>query len=277
MSIVKDCYILYLCFTLIAVLYFRCYQLKNEISKQKEYFIQTLSHDLRVPLIAQIRGLDLVKNMNIISQEGNSLIDEINKSCKYTLDMISMMLRIYRIEIGDIKLKNEELNVTDVINEVFNINREYAAERNINISFNTGISLISADKENLTKILSILIHTVIEHSKTNTEINVDLRQLKNKLCLTLDYIGKSLTPEEYNRMFSQNSNYSTVGHGIQMYFCKKIIDLHKGKIEFTNNKQCYKYNKEYQCNSFTITLPCEIKKLYANNSSENLKYVNCIA
>jgi len=277
MSIVEDCYILYLCFTLIAVLYFRCYQLKNEISKQKEYFIQTLSHDLRVPLIAQIRGLDLVKKMNIISQEGNFLIDEINKSCKYTLDMISMMLRIYRIEIGDIKLKNEELNVTDVINEVFNINREYAAERNINITFNTGISLISADKENLLKIMNILIHTVIEHSKTNTEINVDLRQLKNKLCLTLDYIGKSLTPEEYNRMFSQNSNYSTVGHGIQMYFCKKIIDLHKGKIEFTNNKQCYKYNKEYQCNSFTITLPCEIKKLYANNSSENLKYVNCIA
>ena len=50
-------------------------------------------------------------------------------------------------------------------------------------------------------------------------------------------------------MFSKNSGFSTVGHGIKMLLCKKIIDFHKGKIFVKNNGK--------DINSFTFTIPCK--------------------
>ena len=43
--------------------------------KERDYFINTLSHDLRVSTIAQIRGLDLLEK----DSNNNELLTEIKK------------------------------------------------------------------------------------------------------------------------------------------------------------------------------------------------------
>ena len=60
-----------------------------------------------------------------------------------------------------------------------------------------------------------------------------------------------LTEEERKRMFLKNPRFSTVGHGIKMYLCKKIIDFHKGQI----------YVNQYKNNlvSFSFKIPTNTK------------------
>ena len=53
--------------------------------------------------------------------------------------------------------------------------------------------------------------------------------------------------EEYNRIFSEKHVYTTVGHGIKMQLCKKIIDFHSGKIKVSNF--------ENNNNLLTFTIP----------------------
>ena len=57
MSIVKDLCLIAM-FLFLIIKYILLYQ---DMLKQREYFIETLSHDLRVSTIAQIRGLELLK------------------------------------------------------------------------------------------------------------------------------------------------------------------------------------------------------------------------
>ena len=45
---------------MILIKYFRLYK---DFEIQKKYFIQTLSHDLRVSTIAQIRGIELLQKI----------------------------------------------------------------------------------------------------------------------------------------------------------------------------------------------------------------------
>ncbi len=71
--------------------------MKSALFSQRENFIKTLSHDIRVSTLAQIRGLDLLQSK--YSQE--ELITDINESCKYSLDMINMLLNTYRYENGE--------------------------------------------------------------------------------------------------------------------------------------------------------------------------------
>ena len=86
MSIAKDLLFIIVLLILFFVLR-RNLSLKYELFSQRENFIKTLSHDIRVSTLAQIRGLDLLQEK--YNQE--ELIFDINESCKYSLDMINML------------------------------------------------------------------------------------------------------------------------------------------------------------------------------------------
>ena len=73
---------------------------EKEIERQKEYFIETLIHDLKVPTIAQLRGLELLQKgtFGIINNDQKEILNNITDSCQYILTMISMVLNTYRFE-----------------------------------------------------------------------------------------------------------------------------------------------------------------------------------
>ena len=83
MSIVKDlCLVAMFLFLIIKYLL-----LYRDMLKQREYFVETLSHDLRVSTIAQIRGLELLEKQ--LSQDRNEdLIREIRNTSKFSLSLV---------------------------------------------------------------------------------------------------------------------------------------------------------------------------------------------
>ena len=109
MSIVKG-----LIFIIFLVLFVKYKRLQTEYLQQREYFIKTLSHDLRVSTLAQIRGLEALEKT-----QNRELIPEIQNSCKYTLEMITMLLNTYRYENGEEVLTREHYNLTDSIKKCY--------------------------------------------------------------------------------------------------------------------------------------------------------------
>ena len=92
---------------------------KKEIENQREYFIKTLIHDMKVPTIAQLRGMELLEKgiLGNINDEQRSLISEIMGSCNYVLEMISNVLSAYRLENGEKKLVMQRFRVEELLRE----------------------------------------------------------------------------------------------------------------------------------------------------------------
>lgn len=247
MSMIEGCHFVYIFFVLIVCFSIKFKQLNAEIAKQKEYFIKTLGHDFRVSVIAQIRGLEIIQKTIGLYPEQSFLINEINNSCKYTLDMINMLIKIYGLENNDIKLKYENINIYKTLNEIFGEYIQELNDKNITINYNIKNMFVNADKEYLKKAIKILIFTAIQHTKQNTSLIVSAFEHGKDSKFEIQYFGNPLSEEELNRMNASNTNFSTVGYGIQMYLFKKIIDLHKGKFT-TSSKQ----NNE---NTFEIAIP----------------------
>ncbi len=227
----------------------RCILLHKEIKTQREYFIDTLSHNIRVSVIAQIRGLDLLQK-ELANTEAGILVDEINKGCKYTFDMITMILNAYRYQNGEQILNYESINLEEVVALSCNQLAFLADEKNIN--FNCQLeknSIIVADKYGISKAIYTLVSTAIYNSNKNKPIYITTETKKQSFEISVMYHGKSLTEEECKRIYSDNSKFSTVGHGIKMHLCKKIIDYHHGKLRIKNCGE----NR----NSFTIQLPLD--------------------
>ena len=142
MSIVKD-FLLIAFFLFIIIKYFL---LHKEMLKQRKYFINVLSHDLRVAAIAQIRGSELLQ------KESNScceILENLNESCRFSLDMINMLLNSFRYSNKEEFLNYEKFALSDSVNLVSKNLKKLAESKRISIipdfSCDTGISSSAED------------------------------------------------------------------------------------------------------------------------------------
>lgn len=230
------------------VMFFIIIALKRENLKQKDFFIKTLSHDFRVATLAQLRGIEILsKSINFDTKQAE-LIDEIDKSCRYSLDMISMLMNTYLFENGKQIVNFENFMLCEVLNTIFKTVENQLKEKNIDLFFDLDNSLrINMDKNLTFKLILNLITTAISYAESNSIIKLSSKINNNLWEFNITYCGKALSEEECGRMFSCKTHFSTVGHGIKMFFCKKIVDFHKGKIFVKNFSE--------KLNSFTFYIP----------------------
>ena len=242
------------------------YNLKNRLIEQREYFINTLSHDLRVSTLAQIRGLEiLVKRLGC--EDDIALITDINNSCKYTLDMITTLLNTFRYENNELILVHEKLDIEELISSCMSIISNFTSSKSIQLCLcaRNKSKFFIADRYSMEKLFTNLLLAAVSYSEENGKIYINVTKNSNNITFEITYKGTQLSEEERRRMFSKNSKFSAVGHGIRMHLCKKIIEFHGGKI----NVSC----KNGNTNTFSFNIPQKKEpvpaKTLCNSISQN--------
>lgn len=264
MGIEKDLLLILLFLFLIVFKYLR---LKKDFIAQRNYFIQTLSHDLRVSTIAQIRGLEVVQKDNTLKDSQKEMLSYVNDSCQFTLDMINMLLNTYKFERKEPVLNYEYSNIAEIISKSCNLVSCQSEEKGIKIVDSLANSFLNFDKNYISKVINILLSTAIFYSNKNSVIKVLNKELFKEVEVSVLYNGNILTDEELKRMFSKNPRFSTVGHGIKMHLCKKIIDFHKGKISVK------RVNKNLVAFTFKIPIKaCKNSTVGAKIQSQKMLY-----
>ena len=227
---------------------------KKQVEKQREYFIETLIHNLKIPTIAQLRGLEfLEKNSEKISvEEKKELYFEIKNSCKGMLDMISKVLNAYRLENGDETLYFSDVNLENLLSryrkEINPLLKE--KELTLKISNPTNV-IIKCDENALLEVLKTLTTNAIIYSDKGESIELRIIDNQSKLKFEIVSHGITMSTEEQMTMFNNlqrdNATFTTVGYGIGLYLCKKIVDMHNGQIYASTNGD--------NTNIFTFEIP----------------------
>jgi signal transduction histidine kinase len=234
---------------------------KNLISERK-YFIETLSHDFRVAILAQIRALDFLQNKCSNKNIETELISELNQSSTFSLELLNTLINTYKYKNNEKFLNYESFDLKEVVNKIYDKFSKQINSKNLKFYFDfNGFIPTNADKNELYKVIETFFLTAICNANKNSIITIKVEN-KKKLEFSIVYDGIKLSDEEIRRMFNNNSNFSVVGHGIKLHLCKNIINFHNGKIDVyitkTNNT----------CISFTI--PARIEKL---NNHDNYRHV----
>lgn len=211
---------------------------EKEIERQKEYFIETLIHDLKIPTLAQLRGLELLQKGSFgeINNDQKEILNNITESCQYILTMISMVLNTYRFENGKNSLYYEKFDLVDIVIQSFEEVAKSAKEKDISFVYQAGNenTTLEADKAEIKKVITNLLNNAVVYSKRSEKIIVNIENENNSLKLSITSKGISLSSRECRTLFERSSEnnpkFTTVGHGISLYLCKKIIDMHNGKI-----------------------------------------------
>ena len=239
---------LFLAFTCEKLSYIK--SLKNKLKQERELFIKTLNHDLKVATLAQLRAIELLIKANPNTLE---IIKEIQNSCNYSLEMIDMMLKAYQFDNNKNNLIIQRFNIVELISDTSQYFKKLLEEKNAKIYIKSEFqNLIDADKALLAKLFQILFSVAILNSEKRKNINVIIKKEVENYVVIIAYQGNLLSQEECEKIFTEKACLTTVGFGIKMYLCKKIVEIHGGTIRALTDGG--------NVNMFTFKLPISKKK-----------------
>ena len=91
-----------------------------ELEKIKEDFVATLTHDLKVPIIAESNMLDLLLSGNFgeVNESQTKVLSSMKKSNQELLDLVQTLLLSYKIENSEMYFDMQEFDLNELFNEI---------------------------------------------------------------------------------------------------------------------------------------------------------------
>ena len=219
---------------------------------QRETFISTINHDLKIPVLAQIRALELLidEKMGRLNSGQKEIVNLTLDSCRSMYGMLSEILSAYKYENKDIILDFEYINIVKFIEKYFNIPNEVLKNKNIIVELknNSCYPIIKADKFQLNKALTYIVDYCITNALPNSKLTCYISDFEDNINITLSFKSSKSSQEKLNTIFEKfySNRMDKVGSNLGIYLAKQIISAHNGFITGKNNKNQ---------NEYTINLP----------------------
>lgn len=211
----------------------------------KEEFIAALTHDLKVPIIAQDKTFDLLlenkfEELTPIQKEVILKLKDSNTDLK---EMVNSILETYKIENTGIELNIEKnINVKEFLNNCIEQYKDLANSAGKSVELHIKSDDIFADFDRLLikRVVNNLVINAIKHSKTTDKIDIHLNKISDTFSIDVIDYGEGIDEDEiqkiFNKYYSITNKTTRISTGLGLYLSNKIIKKHKGLIEVESKK-----------------------------------------
>ncbi|MCQ2485676.1 MAG: HAMP domain-containing histidine kinase [Clostridia bacterium] len=204
----------------------------ENIEKQKQ-FITDAGHEIKTPLAIIMANTEALELHNGESKWTSNIKNQ-------TLRLNGLMqnlLLLAKATNGETPIKKENFDFSEVIKQTADGFSESAKVKNLSFDFDIAKEIfLSADKNQLTSLVSILIDNAVKYSSENTSIKINLKKdtdilfsVSNKC----DSLPECLPENLFDRFYRGDTarTQKSGGYGIGLSAAKAIAELHGGSIE----------------------------------------------
>lgn len=226
-------------------------RLKQSID-QRENFISCLTHDLRTPLIACDRMVDLVRQgaFGNIAPAVEEALAGISSSNQNLLHMLNTLLEVYCYELGEKKLSFITVDVQELMTEVVTELNPLALEKKLDLACNwqTEVKEISCDRMELRRVLTNLISNAIKFTDIGS-VAISGSSDPDALLIEIQDTGVGIAEADQAQIFERfkRAKHNRSGHGLGLHLCQQVIQAHGGELSVRSQPG--------QGSTFTIRLP----------------------
>lgn len=223
----------------------------NMIEKAREDFVNLCAHEIRTP-IHPILFLSNLLSEKMVKIEDRQMIEIINKNARILSQLADDLLDVTKIESNTMKLQKQRLNINEFLHDVIEeykenkkfseptvTNKTNGNKPQIDIFFSQPhdrIFFSEADRNRLRQILYNLLNNAFNSDKGTGEIHIYLKEITNDTIeISIEDNGHPIDKELLPKLFSKAITGDSYGNGLGLYICRKIIELHGGRIWAENN------------------------------------------
>ncbi|OUL21209.1 hybrid sensor histidine kinase/response regulator [Nostoc sp. T09] len=223
---------------------------QRKMARQREDFVSRLTHDLRTPLVAADRMLNLFLEDTFckISPEMKQAVSVMIRSNQNLTQMVNTLLEVSRFEAGKKTLNWESSNLIETAQEVVSELTPLAMEKNLTLKVDTHeldpiretSGVVMGDSLELRRVLNNLVGNAIKFTDTGS---IEIRfseQLaeagQSYLTIEIEDTGYGIAPEDQETIFERfrQGRNKRSGSGLGLHLSRRIVEAHGGNIELTS-------------------------------------------
>lgn len=211
----------------------------RRLEKVRTDFVANASHELRTPVTA-LKGfsetlLDGAMNDQEVLVE---FLEIMHKESSRLDAMVQDILQLSKLEQKQAQMNQEEVNVKEVVEEVFQILHQKAELKEIPLILDERFSLkIEADHDQLKQILLNLVGNAVSYTPEKGTVEVITKKQGNEAIIEVKDTGIGIPEEEQGRVFERfyrvdkARSRNAGGTGLGLSIVKWLVDSMDGRIE----------------------------------------------
>lgn len=217
---------------------------EKEIETLKTDFVATLTHDLKVPIIAAANMIDLLiaEKFGEISEKQKVALNGMKSSNDELLELVQILLETYKISDKGIELYKEQIDLNPFVESIVNTMEPLAQESGLKINFTPCSSnlQINADAVQMQRVVKNLISNALNHSLSQKDIDVCISESQGYANISIIDYGQGIPKDEikmiFNKYYSAAKKLRKVGTGLGLYLSQQIAIAHGGEITVTSKE-----------------------------------------
>ena len=221
---------------------------EKKVTLEKMDFVKNMIHEYKTPLATinmatdmllsdsqNIHNKQLIRYLNIIKQENTRLRQLVEKLMGMTI-----------IDRAELELSKEETDIRNLINQAIQslTLQIEQLEAQIHTDFSATNHILYADTIHITHVFANIIENSLKYTQKAPEITIKtFNESQSMIRIDVCDNGPGIPIEEQKHIFKQffrgqyHKKEEKRGFGLGLYYVRKIIEQHNGKIEIKESSE----------------------------------------
>jgi len=235
-------------------------ELLEEEKRQFLRFISIAAHDLKAPLAAiqTFLGVILDGFAGDLNEKQKHMMQRASYRINELLNLISNLLDIPRIEIGQLAQEMTEVSLAQLIDKFVEETSSLVEQKGLKLLVHMppNLSCVYGAPTRLRQVIANLVNNAVNYTSEG-EVVVRVIETDNEILVEVADTGCGIPPDDRPKLFEdffRGTNVWPKGTGLGLSISKRIIQAHGGKI--WAESPCAETGKG---SKFCFTLPKKVK------------------
>jgi signal transduction histidine kinase len=203
--------------------------------KSREDLTHMIVHDLRSPLTAVTGYMEVLAETGKLSSTEAKFVAEAQRGANDLRDMISTLLDVGRFEAGEMPLRLQTHDVTEIARKATSRFSPVLKNRRLHCDLPADPVWMTCDADVIRRVLENLISNAVKFTASDGKIDVTVKRNAADVTISVNDNGHGIPLDEQRKIFEkfgqteagQEHRHST---GLGLTFCRLAVEAHRGKI-----------------------------------------------
>jgi PAS domain S-box-containing protein len=206
-------------------------------NRAKDTFLQVVSHELRAPLAAMFRWIDVARRA--VDGPGRAAaLDAIEASARMQSRLVEDLVDVVRGMSGRLSVALEAADAGSIVGHAVDLLRPEAQACGVGLELvapGPGL-LVWADPQRLAQIVTNVVHNALKFSPPRSQVKVTLARAGDEIRVVVRDHGRGIAPDRLATLFTpfqateDDEGGVHAGLGVGLAIARELVHLHGGEI-----------------------------------------------